>query len=58
MNIVPCDVRGHRGFILRTDQNERNELDHPHTIVEVAAEHRLRDKYDLNDGDLFEISLA
>ena len=58
VNIVPCEFHGRRGFILRTDQNEHEELHHPRTILEVAADVRLRDEFGLRDGDYFEVSTA
>lgn len=58
VSIVPCEFRGRKGFILRTDQNEHEELHHPRTIVEVAADVRLRDEFGLRDGDYFEVRTA
>jgi riboflavin kinase len=58
VNIVPCQIQGLQGFILRTDQNEREELHHPRTIIEIAASVRLRDEFDLVDGDVIEVRTA
>jgi len=55
VNIVPCSIFGRRGFILRTDANEAERGHHPKTIVEVAADVRLRDYFHLTDGDAVEI---
>jgi riboflavin kinase, archaea type len=71
VNIVPCSIRGlvqdsgevsmgdsiqgRNGFILRTDANEEGRGHHPKTIVEVATDVKLRDYFDLRDGDLVEI---
>ena len=58
VSIVPCSVRGIRAFLLRTDANENGQGDHPRTIIEIAAEVRLRDLFQLQDGDYLEIEIA
>lgn len=55
--IVPCRILGERAVILRTEAAERGEGAHPRTIVEVACEVKLRDKYGLRDGDPVRIEL-
>ena len=55
VNIVPCLIFGRRGFILRTDANEEERGHHPKTILEVAADVKLRDYFDLSDGDTVEV---
>lgn len=56
--IVPCRVFGERAVILRTDSSERGEGTHPKTIVEVACEVKLRDKYHLRDGDIVHVEIG
>jgi len=51
VNIVPCWILGRRAFILRTDGNEGGKGRHPHTVVEIASDVKLRDEYHLVDGD-------
>ena len=51
VNIVPCWILGRRGFILRTDSNEGGKERHPRTVVEIASDVKLRDEYNLVDGD-------
>ena len=58
INIVPCRVFGEEAVILRTDSNERGEGAHPKTIVEVACEVKLREKYRLRDGDVVRIEVG
>jgi riboflavin kinase len=58
VNIVPCSISGRRGFILRTDANEEERGHHPKTILEVAADVKLRDYFHLSDGDTVEIETA
>jgi riboflavin kinase len=55
VSIVPCRVLGRRGFILRTDANNVGTGRHPRTVVEIASDVKLRDEYNLADGD--EISI-
>jgi riboflavin kinase len=51
VSIVPCQVQGRRGFILRTDANQNGTGRHPRTVVEVASDVKLRDQFNLVDGD-------
>jgi CTP-dependent riboflavin kinase len=57
INIVPCRVFGRRAFILRTDANEQGTGDHPHTIIEIATDVKLRDAFGLKDGDTVVVEL-
>lgn len=58
VNIVPCRVFGERAVILRTDSNESGEGAHPKTVIEVACEVKLRDKYCLRDGDIVRVEVG
>jgi riboflavin kinase len=55
--MVPCRIRGGRAFLLRTDANEEGRGHHPKTIVEIACDVRLRDVFELEDGDEVEIEI-
>ena len=55
VTLVPCSIFGRRAFILRTDANEMGRGHHPRTIIEIASDVKLRDRYQLNDGDEVEI---
>jgi riboflavin kinase, archaea type len=57
VNIVPCSIKGRKAFLLRTDANEQGQGDHPKTIVEIATDVRLRDLYQLQDGDYLELTI-
>lgn len=57
INIVPCRIFAEDAVLLRTDANERGEGLHPKTIVEVACEVKLRDKYKLKDRDIVRIEV-
>ncbi len=57
VNMVPCRIFGIKAFILRTDKNEAGLGRYPKTIIEVASDIKLRDKYNLKDGDLVEVEV-
>jgi riboflavin kinase len=63
VNMVPCVIRipgqsdGKQAFLLRTDANEEERGHHPKTIVEIAADVRLREHFGLKDGDGVEIEI-
>jgi riboflavin kinase, archaea type len=58
VSIVPCSVQGRKAFLLRTDANENGLGDHPKTIIEIATDVKLRDLFQLQDGDHFEVTIA
>lgn len=51
VSILPCTFLGRQAYILRTDANDQGRGDHPPTVVEIATDVRLRDHFDLKDGD-------
>jgi riboflavin kinase len=55
VSIVPCRIFDRRAFLLRTDQNDQGTGHHRRNIIEIATDLRLRDNYQLKDGDLVEI---
>lgn len=57
VNIVPCAIFGRPAFILRTEANEEGRGHHPRTIIEIATEVKLRDVYQLQDGDWVEVEI-
>ena len=56
VNIVACSILGHPAFILRTDKAD-SEIE-TRALIEVACELKLRDKYELSDGDIVEVEVA
>ena len=58
VNIVPCRIFDRQAFLFRTDQNEQGTGHHPRTIIEIATDVRLRDAYQLTDGDWVEVEIA
>jgi riboflavin kinase, archaea type len=57
VSIVPCRVLGRSGFILRTDANNDGTGRHPRTVVEIASDMKLRDDYNLADGDEISVKI-
>jgi riboflavin kinase len=55
VSIVPCRIFDRRAFLLRTDQNERGTGHHARKVIEIATDIRLRDAYQLSDGDWVEV---
>ena len=55
VSIVPCRIFNRPAFLLRTDQNEAGTGHHSRKIIEIATDVRLRDCYQLQDGDWVEI---
>lgn len=49
--IVPCRIFDRDAFVLRTDANARGEGDHPLEVIEIATDIKLRDAFNLVDGD-------
>ncbi|HKX00843.1 MAG TPA: DUF120 domain-containing protein [Bryobacteraceae bacterium] len=57
VSIVPCRIFNRQAFLLRTDPNENGARHHPRNIIEIACDVRLRDAYQLEDGDWVEVEL-
>ena len=57
VSIVPCRIFDRRAFLLRTDQNDQGRGHHARNIIEIATDIRLRDAYQLKDGDWVEVEL-
>lgn len=57
VSIVPCWFLGRRAFLLRTDANETGAGRHPRTVLEIASDVKLRDEYNLADGDAVSIEV-
>jgi riboflavin kinase len=55
VSIVPCRIFDRRAFLLRTDQNVRGTGHHARNVIEIATDIRLRDAYQLSDGDWVEV---
>lgn len=57
VSIQECTIFGRKAFILRTDGNATDNGDHPRTIIEIATDVKLREQYNLVDGDIVEVEL-
>ena len=57
VSIVPCKILGRCAFILRTDTNEHGTGNHSRRVFEVATDIKLRDTFNLQDGDIVEIEI-
>jgi len=57
VSLVSCSVFGRRAFLLRTDANEAGQGHHAKNIIEIATDIKLRDHYQLRDGDEVEVHL-
>jgi len=55
--LLPCRVLGRCAFVLRTQANELGQGDHPHEVIEIATDIRLRNAHDLSDGARVEVWL-
>lgn len=55
VSIVPCRIFDRPAFLLRTDPNELGTGHHPRNIIEIATDIRLRDVYQLKDGDWVDV---
>jgi len=58
VSIVPCRVFDRKAFLLRTDQDEQGAGHHSLNIIEIATDVRLRDAYQLKDGDWVEVTFC
>src|SRR5258708_15016 len=55
VNIIACTIFGRRAVILRTDKADSEPQSRK--IIEVACEVKLRDEYQLRDGDAVEVTV-
>lgn len=52
VSLLPCSVSGIQGCVMRIDPNADGTGDHPKTIIDAAAQVRLRDALNVSDGDI------
>ena len=58
MSIVPCEIGGVHGFIIRSDRNDAGDGDHAPNVIEVAAAVHLRTALGVSDGDEVEVLIT
>ena len=56
VNIVPCKIFGRKAVILRTDRADSES--ESKRIIEVACEIKLREQYQLKDGDVVAVEVG
>lgn len=52
-----CKIFGRAAFILRPDTDTGKQESHRDAILEIATDIKLRDAYDLSDGDIVEVEV-
>lgn len=57
VSMVKCSIFGKDAYILRTDSDTGKHGYTPEQILEIATDVKLRDLYDLNDGDIVEVEI-
>ena len=57
VSIFPIKFNDRKAFIIRTDKNALGKGDHPLNIIEIATDVKLRDYYNLKDGDIVKIEI-
>ena len=56
VSIVPCKVFGRDAVILRTDKADSEPQSRK--VIEIACEVKLRERYQLRDGDVVEVEVG
>ena len=49
--IQECEIMGHKGYIVRTEKNNKEGGDHPLNIIEIVSDLPIRDAKHLKDDD-------
>ena len=57
ISMLPCQILGKDAYILRTDSDTGKYGDLPEQILEIATDVKLRDRFNLKDGDLVEVEV-
>ena len=57
ISMVECNILGKKAYILRTDSDTGKYGYPPEQILEIATEVKLRDEFNLKDGDLVEVRI-
>lgn len=57
VSLIKCSIFGRDAYILRTDSDTGKHGYPPEQILEVATDIKLRDKFNLKDGDLVEVEV-
>lgn len=57
LSMTQCLIFGRNAYILRTDSDTGKHGYPPEQILEIATNVKLRDEYQLNDGDIVEVEV-
>ena len=57
VSMTKCRFMGQNAYILRTDSDTGKHGYSPEQILEIAANVKLRDKFDLRDGDIVSVEV-
>ncbi|MDJ0567594.1 MAG: DUF120 domain-containing protein [Pleurocapsa sp. MO_192.B19] len=57
ISMAKCHILGKDGYILRTDSDTGKHGYLPEQILEVATDVKLRDQFNLKDGDIIEVEV-
>jgi riboflavin kinase, archaea type len=57
VSMTPCTILGKNAYILRTDSDRGKPGYAPEQILEIATNVKLRDEFNLQDGDVIEVEV-
>lgn len=57
VSMIACKILGKKAYILRTDGDTGKHGYPPEQILEIATDVKLRDEFELEDGDIVEVEI-
>ena len=57
VQVQKCEVLGNVAYIVRSEKNTKNNGDYNKNIIEIVSNINFREKYNLKDGDILEITI-
>ncbi len=55
--VLKCTILGKDAYIVRTTKNNTFNGDHKPDVIEIIADEKLREKFNLKDGDIVYINI-
>lgn len=55
--IKECKIMGHKGYIVRTEKNNKKGGDHPLDVIEIVSDINIRKANNLKDNDMVIIDI-
>ncbi len=55
--VLKCTILGKEAYIVRTTKNNSFNGDHKPDVIEIVADEKLREKFNLKDGDTVYINI-